>query len=199
MTDASRIAPPPMATGIPALFVPPRESGDRTSRRAASPPPRPSSSNFSLTCALRREGASAVTVSSVARAGSPSLRLRRARAASTAALSARAPRPSATLLARSAPKHFRASRCGFALIRDGKKATTSTRRFPRLGLWRRGRSINGHAAADELSEHLPAHTFSPCVVLVRRLVRARRARKLGGVERRASRLASSPRERASPS
>ena len=71
MTDAARIAPPPMATGIPALFVPPRESGDRTSQRAASPPPRPSSPTFRLTCASTSVVASATAGMLVARLGQP--------------------------------------------------------------------------------------------------------------------------------
>ena len=60
-----------MATGIPALFVPPRESGDRTSRRAASPPPRPSSASFRLTCASTSVDASATAAMLVARVVQP--------------------------------------------------------------------------------------------------------------------------------
>ena len=71
VTDASRIAPPPMATGIPALFVPRRESGHRTSRRAASPPPRPSSLRFRLTCASTSVVASATAGMLVARLVQP--------------------------------------------------------------------------------------------------------------------------------
>ena len=88
-----------MATGIPALFVPPRESGDRTSRRAASPPPRPSSARFRLTCASTSVDASATAWMLFS---ATLLRFRRAwrRRSTRRRLAHGSP-------ARSAPKHFR--------------------------------------------------------------------------------------------
>ena len=87
------------------------------------------------------------------------------------------------------------------LRREINKATTSTRRVPPhtllVALASRG-AVSGRAPADELSDHPPPHTSSQCVVLIRRLVRARRARELRGVGRRAERIAT-PREHASPS
>ena len=129
VTDAHRIAPPPTTTGILALFIPPREIGDRTSRRAVSLPPRPSRASISPAYASTLVHTPATTGTSVVRAVRPSLRLRRARAASTAALNALAPRPPPFVGAKRAESIFE-PRPGSTLRASKQKATTPTRRFP---------------------------------------------------------------------